>query len=138
MSNENPVIVYVSGRPIEAHMVAGLLQANGILALTTDDHLIALQPFLSAALGGACVRVPAVQATEAREILNEYLGPAQGDFHTGAFSAIEASEPEPANNPPPAPTTHQPDGSILCKNCGEVNEADSNYCVECGSFIKPS
>jgi hypothetical protein len=131
------VTVYVSGRPSEAHLVAGLLQANGVAAVVVNDHLITLQPFLSMALGGAQVQVPGSQAVEARQILDEHLGPAQGDLHTRAISAIELPIPTETTSAVVLASKRLPDGRLRCEACQHINELDSVYCEECGQFIKP-
>jgi hypothetical protein len=135
------ITVYVSGRPSEAHLVAGLLQANDIAAMVVNDQLISQQPFLSFALGGVLVQVPESQVESAQEILREHLGPTNGNLHVGAMSFLDTPDTPPASsktNPSDAaPSVRQLDGRLLCKACEHINEPDSVYCEECGSFIKP-
>jgi hypothetical protein len=54
---------------IEANILASCLQSFGIQAQADDTNLVQTDSLLTIALGGACVRVPATKAEEAREII---------------------------------------------------------------------
>ncbi|MDE1464690.1 putative signal transducing protein [Spartinivicinus poritis] len=54
---------------IQAHLVRGKLEAEGIFATVAHEHHIWANWFLSIALGGVKVQVPADQAEQAKQIL---------------------------------------------------------------------
>jgi hypothetical protein len=55
--------------PIEAHILAGRLEVEGVRAFVANEHHIWANWFLSNALQGVKVQVTAEQAAEAAEIL---------------------------------------------------------------------
>lgn len=55
--------------PSEAHVLAGCLQAAGIVAEVGDTHTVTMNWLWSPALGGAKVRVREAQRDPAREVL---------------------------------------------------------------------
>ena len=63
--------------PTEAHMLAGLLNSMGIVAIAGDTELVQANQLWSIALGGANVRVPSSQHEEALAIFEAY---ARGEF----------------------------------------------------------
>lgn len=54
-----------------AHIARARLEAEGIPAFVTDEHLVGVQPLYADALGGVKVRVPADYAERARRIVAE-------------------------------------------------------------------
>lgn len=54
----------------EAHLAKANLEAAGIPAFTSDEHLVSAQPLYSNALGGVKVWTPASFAEEARALLS--------------------------------------------------------------------
>ena len=75
--------------PIEAHIVCGRLQAEGIDAIVSDDQTNLANWEWRQAIGGTRVRVAEDQFEAARALIAELDG--------GAFSL----EPEAAGEPPP-------------------------------------
>jgi hypothetical protein len=63
--------------PTEAHMLCSYLQSAGIHADAGDANIVQAHGLLSIAVGGAKVRVPSSQLTEAKEALAAYR---RGDF----------------------------------------------------------
>jgi hypothetical protein len=63
--------------PTEAHLLAGLLNSMGIAAQAGDTQLVQTHSLWSIALGGANVRVPASQLSEAQAIHAAFV---RGDF----------------------------------------------------------
>lgn len=63
--------------PTEAHVLAGLLNSLGIVAIAGDTELVQANQLWSIALGGANVRVPSSQRDEAQGILEAFL---RGEF----------------------------------------------------------
>ena len=55
--------------PIEAHMLQSRLEAEGVPAVVTDDHIVGVNPFLTMAVGGVRVLVPESDVERAREIV---------------------------------------------------------------------
>jgi hypothetical protein len=54
---------------IEANILWSCLKSFGIRAEAGDVNLVQTDSLLTIALGGACIRVPRLQALEAREII---------------------------------------------------------------------
>jgi hypothetical protein len=54
---------------IEANILCSCLMSLGIRAEAGDVNLVQTDSLLTIALGGACVRVPTLMASEAREII---------------------------------------------------------------------
>jgi len=71
MPEEGPLVVATFALPTEAEMARGLLESNGIQARLRDDGLVGVHPWLSNAVGGVKVVVPAQDAERAREILDD-------------------------------------------------------------------
>ncbi len=71
MPDEGPLVVATFALPTEAEMARGLLESNGIQALLRDEGLVGVHPWLSNAVGGVKVVVPAEDAERAREILGD-------------------------------------------------------------------
>ncbi len=63
--------------PTDAHIVRGLLESAGILAVVGDANLAQMHSLLTVAIGGVRVRVPAARAAEAKEVIAAYN---RGDF----------------------------------------------------------
>lgn len=71
-------IVSIHTVAIDAHIIKGRLEAEGIPAFITDDQLITADWTSSVAIGGVKVRVPMAHEAAAREILTQN---ASGQFH---------------------------------------------------------
>ncbi|MFT3806591.1 DUF2007 domain-containing protein [Arenimonas sp.] len=54
---------------IEAHIVRGRLEAEGIPAIVGNEHLVTQNWLLSLATGGVVLRVPAEMLDEARDVI---------------------------------------------------------------------
>ena len=54
-----------------AHIAKARLEAEGIPAFVTDEHMVSVQPLYSDAIGGVKLRVPSEYAERARSIVNE-------------------------------------------------------------------
>ena len=65
------VTVATYTNPLEAHIVRGRLQAEGIEAYVAHEHHIWANWFLSTALGGVKLQVAPADAQRAREILRQ-------------------------------------------------------------------
>lgn len=63
--------------PIDAHIVCSCLQAAGVRAYVADANLMQTNALWSIALGGARIRVPALHAGEAKDIIAAFN---RGDF----------------------------------------------------------
>ncbi len=55
--------------PIEAHIVKGRLESEGIEVFLADEHTIAMNPFYSAMVGGVKLQVAETDVDEALRIL---------------------------------------------------------------------
>jgi hypothetical protein len=55
--------------PIDAHLIAGCLEASGIPTVIADNHLVQMHSLLTIAVGGVRIRVAAARADEARSII---------------------------------------------------------------------
>jgi Putative prokaryotic signal transducing protein len=69
MPPEGPLVVATFPLPTEAEMARELLERNGIEAILRDAGFLGVHPWLSNAVGGVKVVVPAEDARRAREIL---------------------------------------------------------------------
>ncbi len=58
--------------PMEAHMAAACLQANGVPAFVADANLVQANMLLSIAVGGVRLQVPEYMFAEAQAILAAY------------------------------------------------------------------
>jgi len=80
--------------PLEAHIVRGRLQAEGIETYVAHEHHIWANWFLSTALGGVKLQVRPEDAQQAQEILRQEQ---EGDYEMLVAEADKASaEPRPA------------------------------------------
>jgi DNA-directed RNA polymerase subunit RPC12/RpoP len=57
--------------PMEAQIVRGRLEANGISCFIADDNMLAANPFYNQALGGVKIKVFEYDVEKCREILTE-------------------------------------------------------------------
>lgn len=74
--------------PIEAQILQGRLNAEGIPVLTTDAQTVQMYSLMGPALGGVSLRVPADRLNEAREVIKrvqrgEYAGLGEDEETTG-------------------------------------------------------
>jgi hypothetical protein len=58
--------------PTEAHLIKGVLESAGLMAVTTDNHLLQAYDWLTPAAGGVRVLVPASEVAAARQALEDY------------------------------------------------------------------
>lgn len=58
--------------PTEAHLLKGVLESAGLDPVTTDGHLLQAYDWLTPAVGGVRVLVPAAQVAAAKEALAAY------------------------------------------------------------------
>jgi hypothetical protein len=63
--------------PTDAHILCGLLEAEGIATVAGDAHLVQANPFLTTAVGGVRVLVYERDVARAREVLHAYRN---GDY----------------------------------------------------------
>jgi hypothetical protein len=76
--------------PTEAHILQACLEAAGIPSVVTDDQLLQANAFLTAAVGGVRVLVPASCLAQAKEVI--------AAFHQGAYQLpddTDVGSPEP-------------------------------------------
>ena len=64
----------------EAYMLCSCLQAGGVPAEAGNANFVQAHSLLAAAVGGACVRVPAAFVTEATEVIAAFK---RGEFQLG-------------------------------------------------------
>ena len=69
MASEGPIVVATFSLPTEAEMARELLEQNGIEAILRDAGFLGVHPWLSNAVGGVKLVVPAEDARRARELL---------------------------------------------------------------------
>ncbi len=86
---ENPesVVVFTTSNLHEAHLVKGLLEANGINVFIVNDHICRLDLFLTNAVGGIKLVVDKKQESLAKQVLVDYRGGLDPSF--GAASPWE-------------------------------------------------
>lgn len=78
---EGDMVVLVGNlTPTEAHILTSCLKAAGIQALAGDTDTVQANDLWSIALGGAKIRVPAVQLDEAKAVLKAFEA---GEFELG-------------------------------------------------------
>jgi hypothetical protein len=65
--------------PMEAQIVRGRLEANGIQCFIADDNILAANPFYNQALGGVKIKVFEHDVGRCREILAEEIVPVAGE-----------------------------------------------------------
>lgn len=129
---EKPVVVFTSSNIHEAHLVAGLLESNGINVRVFEGHLSSIQPFLINAVGGIKIVVDEKQADDAKNVLSEYRGkqgqsPSTGEvtpfgFINDAKSKTKSKKEKPAK-------------SLTCSKCQNANETDAIFCDRCGEEL---
>lgn len=73
---------------IEAHILQGRLEAEGIPAVLADENLIQVNDLLNVAVGGVRIRVPSARAAEATAIVEAIR---RGDF--ALADGTEQSQP---------------------------------------------
>jgi len=71
MPAHDPLVVATFALPTQAEMARELLEHNGIDAHLRDQGFIGVHPWLSNAVGGVKLVVPAADAELAREILED-------------------------------------------------------------------
>lgn len=71
------VLLAANLNPTEAHILASCLAAAGIHAVTGDTDTVQTHQLWAIALGGAKIRVPTSQLSEAKEVLRALLA---GEF----------------------------------------------------------
>ncbi|MFL5309721.1 MAG: putative signal transducing protein [Myxococcales bacterium] len=71
MTAHDPFVVATFALPTQAEMARELLERNGIDARLRDQGFIGVHPWLSNAVGGVKLVVPADDAELAREILED-------------------------------------------------------------------
>jgi len=87
------VVVARCETPTEAHVLQQTLAAAGVAARVADAHLVQAHSWMTGAVGGVRVLVPASLAADAQAVLAE--------FRAGAFELVpqgpdaEGAEPEP-------------------------------------------
>jgi putative signal transducing protein len=69
MASDGPLVVATFPLPTEAEMARELLEQNGIAAVLRDAGFVGVHPWLSNAVGGVKLVVPAEDARRARELL---------------------------------------------------------------------
>ena len=72
--------------PVDAQLLQGRLQAEGIPAFLADEHLIQANRLLSIALGGVRVQVPRELLAGARRVI--------AALEAGEYALDEDSDPE--------------------------------------------
>lgn len=77
--------------PTEAHLLKGVLESAGLDAVTTDGHLLQAYDWLTPAVGGVRVLVPAAQVAAANEALAAYRA---GDYELPGEDATPRSATE--------------------------------------------
>jgi hypothetical protein len=67
--SSNWITVASFSQPVEAHLARTRLEAEGITCVVSDEYLVRVDWYLSNAVGGVKLRVPASDAPRARELL---------------------------------------------------------------------
>lgn len=62
--------VFCSNIPMDCHILKGRLETEGIPCFIYDENLIWVYPFRAVAIGGAKLKVPGSNLTQARKIIN--------------------------------------------------------------------
>ena len=70
MAPEGPLVIATFSLPTQAEMARELLEQNGIDAVLRDAGFLGVHPWLSNAVGGVKLVVPAADARRARELLS--------------------------------------------------------------------
>jgi len=123
-------IVYTSANVLEASLVKGLLESNGVSIFIYDDNISRLNPFYTSAVGGVKLVVDESQLERAKEVLQEYLGKDEKSPNYGQISPFETilKEPEEAVSKMPSGKT----SNLKCRKCHSIQEPDAQYCDQCG------
>jgi hypothetical protein len=67
--NGNWITVASFSQPVEAHLARTRLESEGITCVVSDEYLVRIDWFLSNAVGGVKLLVPAWEAARARDLL---------------------------------------------------------------------
>jgi len=70
MASEEPLVIATFPLPTQAEMARELLEQNGIDAVLRDAGFLGVHPWLSNAIGGVKLVIPAAEARHARELLS--------------------------------------------------------------------
>ncbi len=81
-------IVFLTANWVEAQLVNGLLESNGLKPFLLDAELSRVDPFYTSAIGNIKVAVPEHQFEEAMTILREYRGKRGLDPNHGSPSSF--------------------------------------------------
>ncbi|HMH18684.1 MAG TPA: DUF2007 domain-containing protein [Burkholderiales bacterium] len=81
-------IVFLTANWMEAQLVAGLLEGNGLKPLLLDAELSRMNAFYTGAVGNIKVAVPEDQFDDAQAVLQEYRGKQGLDPNYGSPSAF--------------------------------------------------
>jgi hypothetical protein len=81
-------IVFCSSDQSEIILVKSLLEANELTVYMIDDHIAGLNMFLTNAIGGIKLAVPADQFEKAREVLDEFRKKDGKDSQSGNLSPL--------------------------------------------------
>jgi len=101
---EDFVRIATCGTPTEAHLLRGVLEAAGLTPHVADANIVQANTWMTQAVGGVRVLVPASEAEAARRVVEE--------FHAGAYE-LEGEEPRPvAFRALPSPV-FSPDKAVL-------------------------
>lgn len=90
--------------PTEAHLMDGLLRSAGLVPHIADANIVQAHPFITHAVGGVRVLVPASQADAARKVIAEY--------HAGAFM-LEGEDSSPETHQTPPSPLFNPDRAVV-------------------------
>jgi Putative prokaryotic signal transducing protein len=81
-------IVFLTANWVEAQLIVGLLEGNGLKAILLDSELSRMDPFYTAAIGNIKVVVPEPQFEKAMAVLREYRAKEGLDPNHGSRSPI--------------------------------------------------
>lgn len=81
-------IAFTSSNWVEAQLVAGLLESNGLKVLVLDANLAGVDPLYANAIGRIKVVVPDQQLATAIEILEAFRGGGGLDPRSGSLSGF--------------------------------------------------
>lgn len=65
-------VVFTTASPVEAQLVKGLLESQGIKVFLFDENISRMNPLLTPIVGGVRVVVPGSQAAEAAAVLRDH------------------------------------------------------------------
>ncbi len=69
---EEWVVIATFENAAKAHIIKGMLEAEGIYSVITNDHLVTIMPFFSNTVGGIKLQVNAEDAERAVELIDNY------------------------------------------------------------------